>query len=113
MKLYSVLAVLVLGLLFQVPFAVAAEHEVVIATWNIANFAPANLEEKIDALVYLIQEHQIDLLALQEVTHNTTENDTPIETNLTRRLGGVDRFDYVQSFQRGEAMIEDCPLSRC
>ncbi len=91
---------LLIGLALGCAFPVLSDEVLVIGTWNIEDLPRSNHQKcakKIQAIAYLIAQYDIDILALQEVTHDEKNGFVPIQSELIPRLGGSDKFGYVVS----------------
>ncbi len=99
MKVISI-SILLIGLVLACAFSVLSKEEVVVATWNIEDL-PRNNDhkraKKIAAIAYLITQYDIDILALQEVTHDEKNGFVPIQSELIPWLGGSTKFGHVVS----------------
>jgi len=91
---------LLMGLALMCAFPVLSDEVLVVGTWNIEDLPRSNHQErakKIQAIAYLVAQYDIDILALQEVTHDEKNGFVPIQSELIPRLGGRDKFGYVVS----------------
>ncbi len=91
---------LLIGLTLVCAFLALSDEVLVVGTWNIEDFPYSNHQKrakKIQAMAYLITQYDIDILALQEVTHDDKNGFVPIQSELIPRLGGSDKFGYVVS----------------